>query len=71
MTTIDSGSVNFTNDRATVATGFDLTGEERRAVLEHDVGALYRLGVHGLILRPFTINAGPMSDAEYVAAIRE
>jgi hypothetical protein len=66
----------FFRDRAAVAANFDLTEEERAAVLAHDVHALYRLGVHGLILRPFTINAGQsgggpgLSDAEYVATIR-
>jgi hypothetical protein len=59
----------FFRDRAIVAEGYDLDAEERRAVLEQDVGALYRLGAHGLILRPFTI-IQQMSEPDYLAAIR-
>ena len=33
----------------------DLTEEERAAFVSRDVGRLYKLGVHGLILRPFTL----------------
>jgi hypothetical protein len=49
--------------------GFDLTDEERRAVLDFDVGKLYALGVHGLILRPFTL-LHKMPEPEYLARIR-
>lgn len=38
-----------------VATDYALSEEERRAFVHNDIGALYRLGVHGLILRPFTL----------------
>jgi hypothetical protein len=51
------------------ADGFQLTEEERRAFLERDVGALYRLGVHGLILRPFTL-LHKMPEPDYLSAIR-
>ncbi len=60
---------HFFRDRAGVAAGFELSDEERRAVLEQDVGALYRLGAHGLILRPFTI-LQQMPEPDYLAAIR-
>jgi hypothetical protein len=59
----------FFKDAAVVASGYDLTDAERRAVLERDVAALYRLGVHGLILRPFTI-LHQMPEPEYLEAIR-
>jgi hypothetical protein len=59
----------FFNDAAAVAAGYDLSDEERRAVLERDVTALYRLGVHGLILRPFTI-LHQIPEPEYLEAIR-
>ena len=40
---------------STFADGFDLAERERAALLKPDVGALYAMGVHGLLLRPFTI----------------
>ena len=48
---------------------YDLTDEERRAVIEFDIGALYSLGVHGLILRPFTL-LHKMAEPDYLNAIR-
>jgi hypothetical protein len=48
---------------------YDLNDEERRAVLEFDVGTLYRLGVHGLILRPFTL-LHKVPEPDYLKAIR-
>jgi hypothetical protein len=53
-----------------VAAEFELTEEERDAFLRKDVGALYRLGAHGLILRPFTLLQG-MPEPEYLSAIRD
>ena len=50
--------------------GFDLTSEERDALIGRDYRALYRLGVHGLILRPFSIING-VSEADYLSAICE
>lgn len=54
----------------TVAERFVLSEEERGAFLAQDIGALYRLGVHGLILRPFTL-LKQMPEADYLRAIRE
>ena len=48
---------------------YDLTDRERAALLAFDVRALYDMGVHGLILRPFTI-LHKMSDPDYVKALR-
>jgi len=59
----------FFKDAATVAADYDLTEEERRAAVERDVAALYRLGVHGLILRPFTL-LYQMPEPDYLEAIR-
>ena len=60
---------HFFKDAAAVAADYELTEEERRAVLERDVAALYRLGVHGLILRPFTL-LYQMPEPDYLEAIR-
>ena len=49
---------------------FDLTIEEREALLELNIQALYKMGVHPLLLRPFTIIHG-VSEPDYLNAIRE
>ena len=54
---------------ATFAEAYDLTPAERDALLKFDVRALYEMGVHGLLLRPFTI-MHKMSDPDYVKALR-
>ena len=60
----------FFEDAAAFAAGFELAAEERSAFLARDIGALYRLGVHGLILRPFTL-LQQMPEPEYLRLIRE
>lgn len=54
---------------AEFAAAFPLSEEERRAFVARDIGALYKLGVHGLILRPFTL-LHKMPEPEYLSAIR-
>jgi hypothetical protein len=49
--------------------GYDLTAEERGALLELDIGTLYAMGVHGLILRPFSI-LHSIAEPDYLKAIR-
>ena len=49
--------------------GKGLTDEERDALVARDYRALYNLGVHGLILRPFSIINGT-SEQEYLTAKR-
>jgi len=51
------------------AARYDLSGEEKTALLARDYGALYQLGVHGLLLRPFSLLRG-VPEADYLAAIR-
>lgn len=46
-----------------------LSPAEREALLKFDVGRLYALGVHGLLLRPFTI-LHRLSEPDYLKAIR-
>ncbi len=48
---------------------YDLEENERAALVARDYAALYRLGVHGLLLRPFSINHS-VSEADYLSAIR-
>jgi Aromatic-ring-opening dioxygenase LigAB, LigA subunit len=54
---------------ATFAEGYDLAERERDALLRLDMGALYGMGVHGLLLRPFTILHN-VAEADYLKAIR-
>ena len=54
---------------AKFAEGYDLAPEERDALLKLDVYTLYAMGVHGLLLRPFTI-MHKMSDPDYIKALR-
>jgi hypothetical protein len=51
------------------AARYELSGEEKSALLARDYGTLYRLGVHGLLLRPFSLLRG-VPEADYLAAIR-
>lgn len=48
---------------------YELTEEERDALLTCDVRRLYALGVHALLLRPFTI-LHKMPEPDYLSAIR-
>ena len=59
----------FFTDAAAFTAGYALTEEEARAVITRDVATLYKLGVHGLILRPFSL-LHKMPEPEYLAAIR-
>ena len=53
----------------TFAAGYDLTAEERAALVGMNVGELYAMGVHGLLLRPFTL-LRQMPEEDYLKAIR-
>ena len=52
-----------------VAARYDLTAAERDALIARDYAALYALGVHGLLLRPFSI-LHQVSEPDYLRAIR-
>ncbi len=59
----------YLKDSAAFADGYALTADERAPLLAHDWGALYGLGVHGLLLRPFTILHN-VPEPDYLRAIR-
>ena len=56
-------------DRNAFAGGYDLSEDERTALLQLDIGKLYALGTHALLLRPFTI-LHQISEPDYLKAIR-
>ncbi len=60
----------YFTDKEQFVSGYQLTDEEREAVLNLDVGKLYRLGAHGLILRPFTL-IHQIPEPDYLSAIRQ
>jgi hypothetical protein len=53
----------------TFVRSYDLSAEERDAFVQLDIAKLYQLGVHGLLLRPFTI-LHKIPEAAYLTAIR-
>jgi hypothetical protein len=56
--------------REDFARGYDISDDERDAFVRFDVSKLYGLGVHGLLLRPFTL-LHKMPEPEYLTAIRK
>lgn len=60
----------FTADAASVAGRYDLTEEERAAVLQPDIGLLYVLGVNGQILMHFAAFR-QIAWADYLQMMRD
>jgi hypothetical protein len=60
----------FFEDRDTFVNEFELTDEEGLAISKLDIFELYEMGVHPLLLRPFTIIHG-VSEPDYLSAIRK
>lgn len=48
---------------------YDLTEQENAAILNVDVRALYSMGVHSLLLRPFTL-LNKVSNEDYAKALK-
>ncbi len=60
----------FRENPKAVLSDYELTDEERGALLTPDIGLLYVLGVNGQILMHFAAFFG-MPWADYIAAMRE
>jgi hypothetical protein len=60
----------YRTDQAGFVARYQLTHEEQRAIIELDVRKLYRLGVHPLLLRPFTL-LHRVSNEDYAKALAE
>ena len=60
----------FLESRESFALEFELTDDERDALIHMRIHDLYDMGVHPLLLRPFTIIHG-VSEPDYLRAIRE
>jgi hypothetical protein len=59
----------YLRDPSIVIENYELTNEEKTALIAFDLRKLYALGVHGLLLRPFTI-IHKISEPDYLKAIR-
>ena len=59
----------FLESPAALAAQYALSAAEREALERRDYAALYAMGVHGLLLRPFSI-LHSVSEADYLRAIR-
>ena len=59
----------FLDERERLVGDYELTADERRAILETDFHALYRMGVHSLLLGPLAATLG-MSFPDYLAILR-
>jgi hypothetical protein len=59
----------FFDERDALVAEFKLSPDEQAAATEVDAFKLYELGVHPLLLRPFTIING-MSEPDYIKTIR-
>jgi hypothetical protein len=58
----------YRKDSAAFAERYDLTAEEKDAVVRLDIRALYQRGVHSLLLRPFTL-LHRVSNEDYAKAL--
>ena len=59
----------YRQDPAAFVKGYELSREEAQAVLDVDTRALYTLGVHSLLLRPFTL-LNKVSNEDYAKALK-
>lgn len=66
----DAAKARFRSDPAGLFAEFDLTDEERGALLSRDVGLLYVLGVNAQILMHFAALCG-IAWADYLQAMRD
>jgi hypothetical protein len=58
----------YRQDPALFIKGYELTAEEENAAVAVDVRKLYTLGVHSLLLRPFTL-LHKVSTDDYAKAL--
>ena len=61
---------HFAEDREALLAECELTDEERKAVLDGDIGLLYVMGVNGQLLMHYSALIGQEWD-EYIAAMNE
>jgi aromatic-ring opening dioxygenase LigAB LigA subunit len=60
----------YRQDPAAFITSYELTEEESMAALKVDLRTLYSMGVHSLLLRPFSL-LHKVSNEDYAKALKE
>jgi len=60
---------HYRQDARAFTSKYDLTEQERSAILNVDVRELYAMGVHSLLLRPFTL-LNKVSNEDYAKALK-
>jgi len=60
----------FESDLESLLTEYELDGDERRAIVDGDVGLLYVMGVNGQLLMHYAALIGQEWD-EYIAAMKD
>lgn len=66
----DEAKAQFRDAPSELTQAYDLTEEESRAILSHDIGLLYVLGVNGQILMHFAALVG-IAWPDYLQAMRD
>jgi Aromatic-ring-opening dioxygenase LigAB, LigA subunit len=59
----------YRRDAAGFVNGYELSDDEAKAVLNVDTRTLYMMGVHSLLLRPFTL-LHKVSNEDYAKALK-
>jgi hypothetical protein len=59
----------YRQDAAAFVEGYELSEAEAQAILQVDTRALYTMGVHSLLLRPFTL-LNRISNEDYAKALK-
>ena len=59
----------YRQDPSTFIKDYELTSAETTAILGIDVRSLYAMGVHSLLLRPFTL-LNKVSNKDYAKALK-
>ena len=59
----------YRQDPAAFVTGYELSEQESAAVLNVDIRSLYTMGVHSLLLKPFTL-LNKVSNDDYANALK-
>jgi aromatic-ring opening dioxygenase LigAB LigA subunit len=59
----------YRQDPSAFVSGYELSEQESAAVLNLDVRSLYTMGVHSLLLKPFTL-LNKVSNEDYAKALK-
>jgi hypothetical protein len=59
----------YRRDAAAFVNGYELSDDEAAALLNVDIRTLYKMGVHSLLLRPFSL-LNKISNEDYAKALK-